>query len=188
MRDLQGLPRTQQRSSEEFFDLLEKDITDRPIQIGELYFEYHRGTYTSQALVKRNNRKAEFLLHDLEFVAAISNKPYPRDAINQLWEVLLLNQFHDILPGSSIREVYEDSAAQFRDLFENGEKLIRCDCGARQDDAQHDQLFAKRCRGARRKASVRARIPPRRGNRGGSGRSCDHRAEIGHVRSAATNT
>ncbi len=122
--DLQGLPRTQQRSSEEFFDLLEKDIADRPIQIGELYFEYHRGTYTSQALVKRNNRKAEFLLHDLEFVAAISNKPYPRDAINQLWEVLLLNQFHDILPGSSIREVYEDSAAQFRDLFENGEKLF----------------------------------------------------------------
>ena len=122
--DLQGLPRTQQRSSEEFFDLLEKDITDRPLQIGELYFEYHRGTYTSQALVKRNNRKAEFLLHDLEFVAAISNKPYPRDAINQLWEVLLLNQFHDILPGSSIREVYEDSAAQFRDLFENGEKLF----------------------------------------------------------------
>src|SRR5581483_3500971 len=127
--DLQGLPRTQQRSSDEFFDLLEKDLTDRPVQIGELYFEYHRGTYTSQAILKRNNRKAEILLHDLEFVAAISSKPYPHEPINKLWEVLLLNQFHDILPGSSIREVYEDSAAQFQTLFQEGEKLIESIAG-----------------------------------------------------------
>ena len=123
-RDLQGLPRTAQRSSDEFFDLLEKDLTDRPVQVGELYFEYHRGTYTSQALVKRNNRKAEAMLHDLEFLASASSKPYPREAINELWELLLLNQFHDILPGSSIKEVYEESSRQFRDLFEQGEKLI----------------------------------------------------------------
>lgn len=128
-KDLQGLPRTEQRSSEEFFQLLEADLTDRPLQIGELYFEYHRGTYTSQALIKRNNRKAELLLHDLEFLAACSDKPYPRDAINQLWEVLLLNQFHDILPGSSIGEVYEDSASQFRELFEQGERLIESIAG-----------------------------------------------------------
>lgn len=128
-RDLQGLPRTEQRSSEEFFELLEKDLTDRPLQVGELYFEYHRGTYTSQAQVKRNNRKAEILLHDLEFLAAASGKPYPREAINKLWEVLLLNQFHDILPGSSIREVYEDSAAQFRELFDEGERLIESVAG-----------------------------------------------------------
>ena len=128
-RDLQGVPRTQQRTSDEFFELLEKNLTDRPVQIGELYFEYHRGTYTSQALVKKNNRRAEFLLHDLEFLAAASGKKYPHQAINKLWEVLLLNQFHDILPGSSIREVYQDSAAQFRGLFEEGEQLIESVAG-----------------------------------------------------------
>jgi len=129
-RDLQGVPRTVQRTSDEFFQLLERELTDRPLQIGELYFEYHRGTYTSQALVKRDNRKAELLLHDIEFLATISSKAYPRAEINKLWEVLLLNQFHDILPGSSIREVYEDSAQQFRGLFADGEKLIESICGS----------------------------------------------------------
>ncbi|MBC8107139.1 MAG: alpha-mannosidase [Anaerolineae bacterium] len=129
--DLQGLPRLKQRSSDEFFELIEKDLTDRPLQVGELYFEYHRGTYTSQSLVKRNNRKAENLLHDLEFLAIAMSpaKSYPRAEINKLWEVLLLNQFHDILPGSSITEVYEDSAAQFRDLFTDGERLAESIAG-----------------------------------------------------------
>jgi len=122
--DLQGIPRTKIRTSDEFFDLLEKDITDRPLQIGELYFEYHRGTYTSQALVKKNNRKSEFLLHDLEFLAAVSENDYPRDEINKLWEIVLLNQFHDILPGSSITQVYEDSKQQFEEVFKQGEALV----------------------------------------------------------------
>ena len=102
-KDLRGLPRTTQRTSDDFFDLLEKDITDRPVIIGELYFELHRGTYTSQGLVKRNNRKGENLLHDIEFLAtraaATGGSAYPREAINKLWEVLLLNQFHDIFAG-----------------------------------------------------------------------------------------
>lgn len=119
--DLQGLPRTVQRTSAEFFDRLERDVTDRPVMVGELYFEYHRGTYTSQAAVKRNNRRAEQLLHDLEFVSVATNR---RTDLNDLWQLLLLNQFHDILPGSSIAEVYADSARQFADLFTRGEKLL----------------------------------------------------------------
>jgi alpha-mannosidase len=122
--DLQGLPRTTQRSSDEFFSRLERDATDLPVMVGELYFEYHRGTYTSQAAVKRNNRRAEQLLHDVEFLAAVSGQPYPRAEINSLWETLLLNQFHDILPGSSIREVYADSAQQFAEFFERAKKLF----------------------------------------------------------------
>lgn len=122
--DLQGLPRFKQRSSDEFFALIEKDLTDRPLQVGELYFEYHRGTYTSQALVKKNNRKGENLLHDLELLSVITPSAGDvRPQINALWEVLLLNQFHDILPGSSIKEVYDDSAAQFREFFRDGEQL-----------------------------------------------------------------
>ena len=126
--DLQGLPRTKQRTSDEFFDRLEKDCDDLPVMWGELYFEYHRGTYTSQAMVKKNNRRGEQVLHDLELIAAIAaasgKSKYPREAINELWKVLLLNQFHDILPGSSITPVYADSAAQFKSLFEMADGLL----------------------------------------------------------------
>ncbi|MDB5326726.1 MAG: hypothetical protein JWM57_2295 [Phycisphaerales bacterium] len=126
VKDLQGVPRTEQRTSDEFFTLLEANITDRPLQIGELYFEFHRGTYTSQGLVKRNNRKAEILLHDLEFLGTANRSTieYPKAEIDDLWKTLLLNQFHDILPGSSIGEVYSDSAKQFEELFAKGEKLL----------------------------------------------------------------
>lgn len=123
-RDLQGVPRTQQRSSDEFFERLEQDITDRPTLVGELYFEYHRGTYTSQALTKRNNRRAEELLHDLEFLAAMRGEKYS-DELRRLWEIVLLNQFHDILPGSSITLVYEDTTKQFEDVFARGNALLQ---------------------------------------------------------------
>jgi len=119
--DLRGLPPTTQRSSDEFFDRLERDITNLPLMVGELYFEYHRGTYTSQAAVKRNNRRAEQLLHDLEFFAVATNR---REDLSDLWRLLLLNQFHDILPGSSIAQVYADSTRQFAELFARGEKLL----------------------------------------------------------------
>ncbi|MBI1337316.1 MAG: hypothetical protein GC164_10185 [Phycisphaera sp.] len=126
--NLQSIPPTAQRSSNEFFDRLEADCTDLPVRIGELYFELHRGTYTSQALIKRNNRMGERLLHDLEFLAArkslVEGADYPAHEIDRLWKVLLLNQFHDILPGSSITQVYRDSEAQFKAFFEDGNKLL----------------------------------------------------------------
>lgn len=126
-KDLEGLPRAQIRTPDEFFDLLERDCTDRPRQIGELYFEYHRGTYTSQALVKRGNRKSEQLLHDVEFLATAAGRlaghPYPKESLDHLWKLVLLNQFHDILPGSSIKEVYVDSAAQYGEIERVGTQL-----------------------------------------------------------------
>ncbi len=112
-KDLQGLPRTTMRSSNDFFARLERDYTDRVRQVGELYFELHRGTYTTQAATKKGNRKCEFLLHDVEFLATVAarltSRPYPQKQIESLWKVVLLNQFHDILPGSSITLVYEDN-------------------------------------------------------------------------------
>ena len=139
-KDLQGLPRTQNaHASDEFFDLLEKDLPEatRPTVIGELYFEYHRGTYTTQAANKRDNRKSEFLLHEVEFLSAIASKnadrhsrgathprfSYPTNELDRLWKILLLNQFHDILPGSSITLVYEDSKEQYADIRKSGDKL-----------------------------------------------------------------
>jgi alpha-mannosidase len=113
-RDLQGLPRTRPCSPAEFFDALEEEAGLHPTVLGELYFEYHRGTYTSQARVKRGNRRCEQALHDAEFLATVSGE-YPRAELDGLWKLLLLNQFHDILPGSGIGPVYEDA---HRDLDE----------------------------------------------------------------------
>ena len=86
-----------------------------PVWNGELYLEYHRGTYTTQARNKRANRKSEFLLHDAEFIAAFASLhtdyQYPAAQLNEAWRTVCLNQFHDIIPGSSIGPVYEEVAA-----------------------------------------------------------------------------
>lgn len=121
-RDLLGAPRTETRSPDLFFDRLEQDAADLATIEGELYFEYHRGTYTSQAEVKRLNRLAEGRLQDLEFIATtcgLAGVAAPsRDAVERLWRVLLVNQFHDILPGSSIGEVYERARRELGELVE----------------------------------------------------------------------
>ena len=120
VRDLLGVPRSEMRSPDEFFDRLAAEAGDLATIEGELYFEYHRGTYTSQAEIKRLNRLCEGRLQDLEFVAtacALAGAPAPsRDAVEQLWRVLLVNQFHDILPGSSIAEVYDRARPELGEL------------------------------------------------------------------------
>jgi alpha-mannosidase len=115
-RDLQGLPRTRHATPAEFFDALEDEPRERPVVVGEMYLEYHRGTYTTQARVKRGNRRAEQGLHDAEFLAVARGGAYPRAELDRLWKLLLLQQFHDILPGSSIRLVYEDAERDFAEL------------------------------------------------------------------------
>jgi alpha-mannosidase len=118
--DLQGVPRTRLVSAREFFDALASEVTDLPVIAGELYFEYHRGTYTSQAAVKRGNRAGERLLHDAELLAAWAARErgaeHPSGELERLWQLLLLNQFHDILPGSSIGEVYADAARHHAEI------------------------------------------------------------------------
>ena len=113
--DLQGVPRTRTATSNEFFEKLEAEDADRPVVVGELYFEYHRGVFTSQAFVKRGNRACEQLLHDAEFVSTVRDT-YPREELDRLWKLLLLQQFHDILPGSSIGLVYDDARRDFAEL------------------------------------------------------------------------
>lgn len=135
MEDLQGLPRVAVRSSDDFFTRLEKDCSHLPTIVGELYLEIHRGTLTTQAATKRNNRRSEWLLHDAEFLQTVkwvtarsekvkplgdSGWAYAHEAINALWEIVLLNQFHDILPGSSIPQVYEDAARQYEQVERAG--------------------------------------------------------------------
>jgi alpha-mannosidase len=115
VRDLRGLPRTTLRSPQAFFDRLEAGARDLRTVVGELYFEYHRGTYTSQAALKRGNRRCEAALSDAELLSAVAARlrgfAYPRAELAEAWRVLLVNQFHDILPGTSIAEVNERARA-----------------------------------------------------------------------------
>lgn len=113
------LPRVHMGASvEDFFDRLEEKAskgTDFVTWYGELYFELHRGTYTTQANNKRNNRMSEIMLHDIELLATLatvkkaSRYKYPKEDIDDMWEKTLLCQFHDCLPGSSIEMCYDDS-------------------------------------------------------------------------------
>lgn len=96
--------------------------------VGELYLEYHRGTYTTQANIKAFNREAEVLMHDIELLAASAsiydkNYEYPWEAIESLWQLVCQNQFHDVLPGSSIGEVYKEARGLYKKVFTEGYKL-----------------------------------------------------------------
>ena len=122
--DLQGVPRTAMTTSDEFFEALEADAGELATVVGELYFEYHRGTYTTQAAVKKGNRSGERALHDAEFLWAVAGGEHPRERLAELWQLLLLNQFHDILPGSSIAEVYEDAARDQAAVIDGAERLV----------------------------------------------------------------
>ena len=117
-------PRVRQASADEFFGNLDAQSGDRlPTWNGELYLELHRGTYTTHGRNKRANRKSEFLLHDAEFLAALAalldaDYQYPTTTLRKAWELVCLNQFHDIIPGSSIGPVYVESLEQYADVRE----------------------------------------------------------------------
>jgi alpha-mannosidase len=125
--NLAGAPRVRGGTIREFMDKVEAEVAhELPIWNGEFYLELHRGTLTSQARNKWNNRKSEFLLHDAEFVATLAalatDYAYPHDAFGEAWELICLNQFHDILPGSSITPVYEDSTRDYQRIRKLGEQ------------------------------------------------------------------
>jgi alpha-mannosidase len=116
--DVDGLPRVRQRSPREFFARCKADAKPLTVRTGELYFELHRGTYTTQARNKRDNRRAELLLRDVEFLGAVARPAkYPGRELERLWKLVCLNQFHDIIPGSSIGEVYRDSGAHYDEIL-----------------------------------------------------------------------
>ncbi len=122
-----GLPKVRQEGSLTYFHELDERVRGNrrlPTWEGELYFEYHRGTYTSMARNKRSNRKAELHMMDLELlcVLAADHVAYPAADLDAMWKGILINQFHDILPGSSIHEVYEVTKKEYAEL----EAKIEC--------------------------------------------------------------
>jgi alpha-mannosidase len=122
-RQIPGCPNVKQSFAREFFEKLEENLDGKQIPkwCGDLYLEFHRGTYTSMGRNKKNNRKMEFELEAAEFfqtIAKVKDKTffYEKEKLDQGWKLLMLNQFHDILPGSSIKEVYEDSDIDYQKI------------------------------------------------------------------------
>jgi alpha-mannosidase len=102
--------------AEHFFAAASSEASDLATVAGELYFELHRGTYTSQSRTKRLNRLAQNALREAEMWSAATPGMYPSTELTALWQTLLLNQFHDILPGSSIDWVYEDAERDLKQV------------------------------------------------------------------------
>ncbi|AKU16469.1 alpha-mannosidase [Luteipulveratus mongoliensis] len=126
--DLQGSPKVTIETPAAFFERAEKAYPNPPVWVGELYLELHRGTYTSQAKTKQGNRRCEHLLREAELwatTAAVRDlAPYPSEALRRCWKTVLLQQFHDILPGSSIAWVHREAAEQYDAVAAELEALI----------------------------------------------------------------
>ena len=125
MRDLEGLPTISIDSPADFFERAVADYPDAATWVGELYFEMHRGTYTTQAKTKAGNRRSEILLGEVELwatlAASVAGADYPYDELEQAWREVLTLQFHDIIPGSSIAWVHDDAEASYTRL---GRELV----------------------------------------------------------------
>jgi alpha-mannosidase len=123
LADFPAVPQLKPTSARAFFQHIEREQgATLPVWDGALYLETHQGTFTSQAWIKKANRDAEKLLHDVECMATWAmlvdeTYEYPQDTINAIWERVLLNQFHDILPGSSIKAVYDDARDQYKAIM-----------------------------------------------------------------------
>ena len=105
----------------DFLKKIKKDLKNNiPVYNNELYLQYHRGTYTTQAEIKKNNRKSESMLSRVEKITSISSLlgfDYPFKRLQKAWEMVLTNQFHDILPGSSITPVYRDAVRYYKKAY-----------------------------------------------------------------------
>ncbi|MEC4015885.1 alpha-mannosidase [Streptomyces sp. H27-D2] len=140
VRDLEGSPRVTVERPSAFFEAAHAEYPHAPVWAGELYLELHRGTYTSQAGTKQGNRRSESLLREAELWAATAAVraggdessarrglpyAYPYEDLERIWKTVLLHQFHDILPGSSIAWVHREARATYARVRAELEGLIR---------------------------------------------------------------
>ncbi|MEC5151048.1 glycoside hydrolase family 38 C-terminal domain-containing protein [Cryobacterium sp. GrIS_2_6] len=135
---LEGSPTVELSTPRRFFEAAEAEYPEAPIWSGELYLEFHRGAYTSQARTKRGNRRSEHLLREAELWAASASirtgAAYPYDALERAWQTVLLQQFHDILPGSSIAWVHQEAERRYAEVERDLGALVAASvtalCGA----------------------------------------------------------
>ncbi|MGW3243730.1 alpha-mannosidase [Streptomyces sp. NPDC001070] len=131
LRSLEGAPRVEIEKPAAFFAAAEAEYGDRaPVWSGELYLELHRATYTTQAKTKQGNRRSEHLLREAELwcttaaLHAPSSYAYPYEELDRVWKTVLLHQFHDILPGSSIAWVHREARDTYAAVREELEALV----------------------------------------------------------------
>jgi alpha-mannosidase len=148
LKDFEGLPKVRLERVTDFLEKAKADAIDLPVWVGELYLELHRGTYTTQARNKKGNRKSELLLREAELFDVLAGRaayavhagvvedhraPYDVIArhattasgyLERAWKLLLLNQFHDIIPGSSIGRVYRESIDDYAAIFRLAHAVI----------------------------------------------------------------
>ncbi|GLW99101.1 glycoside hydrolase family 38 C-terminal domain-containing protein [Microtetraspora sp. NBRC 16547] len=128
MRDLAGSATVTWETPAEFFAKAEAEYPNPPVWVGELYLELHRATLTSQAKTKQGNRRSESLLREAELWAATAavraGHPYPYEQLDRVWKIVLLHQFHDILPGSSIAWVHREAEKTYAAVAEELDGII----------------------------------------------------------------
>ncbi|WP_031031169.1 alpha-mannosidase [Streptomyces albus] len=128
MRNLEGSATVEWETPAAFFTKAEAEYPDAPVWAGELYLELHRATLTSQARTKQGNRRSEHLLREAELWAATAavrtGHPYPYERLDRLWKTVLLHQFHDILPGSSIAWVHREAEATYAKVAAELEEIV----------------------------------------------------------------
>ncbi len=136
-KGLPGCPAAKIGTSLDYFRRLDQKVSGNrrlPKWVGELYYELHRGTYTTMGRNKRLNRLSEILYTSAEWLSGMASLltglPYPTDALNRGWKDILLNQFHDVLPGSSIKPVYEDTDELYGLLGDTGRQALQSAVGA----------------------------------------------------------
>uniref|UniRef100_A0A8B9KDL5 alpha-mannosidase n=1 Tax=Astyanax mexicanus TaxID=7994 RepID=A0A8B9KDL5_ASTMX len=140
VQDSDGLPRVHMSNPDRLFSELQADSSLLCTWSGELFLELHNGTYTTQAKIKLENRRCEALLHDIEVASCLAltqtaGFEYPTEKLQKLWRLLLLNQFHDVIPGSCIEIVVEDNHCSHDIIFESLKLLIHLkQRGKRKDD------------------------------------------------------
>ena len=128
VRSLEGSPAVRIDSPQVFFDEAAAEYAHPPVWSGEMYLELHRGTYTTQARTKQGNRRSEHHLREAELWAATAavrtGLDYPYEELDALWKLVLLQQFHDILPGSSIAWVHQDAERNYAAIARRAEVVI----------------------------------------------------------------
>ncbi|MEO7588277.1 MAG: glycoside hydrolase family 38 C-terminal domain-containing protein [Arachnia sp.] len=140
LQNLEDAPVVTPASPSTFFEAARSEYPDAPTWAGELYLEFHRGVYTTQVELKQGNRRSEQALHAIELLATVAghNSPdyrYPAEALELLWQRMLLLQFHDILPGSSTSWVNREAAAEYTALAVEYDSLLQDAWAAIRDDA-----------------------------------------------------
>jgi alpha-mannosidase len=143
LKNLDIFPAVEYGTAEKYLAWLrQQDLKNIPVWKDELYLEFHRGTYTTQANTKKGNRESEILLTNAEkfsSAAAWSGRPYNNAVLEEAWKTTLFNQFHDILPGSSIRQVYVDAAEDYQQVALQGRHELS---GSLQDIAKNANTSA----------------------------------------------